>query len=83
MEVSGQLHTLAALPRGGTLPQAAWDPQPAWTLRKREISLGSAGNRTRFLDRSALDIFAIYTEVSRPQIISCIKPELRHFNNVC
>jgi hypothetical protein len=41
MEVSGQLHDLAALPPGKESPvpiayEAAWTPEPVWTLCRRE-----------------------------------------------
>jgi hypothetical protein len=40
MEVSGQLHTLAALRPGKrppvpTVQRAVWGPEPVWTLRRK------------------------------------------------
>jgi hypothetical protein len=51
MEVSGHLHTPAALPPGKEPAfhigqKAGWDPEPVWTLWSREYFLDLAGNGT-------------------------------------
>jgi hypothetical protein len=51
MDVSRQLHALAALLPGKKQPvptgyEAGWSPEPAWKLWRREKSLAPVGNRT-------------------------------------
>jgi hypothetical protein len=55
MEMSNQLHALAALPRGNTpLPEpiveeGGWASELIWTLWRREKSVTLAGNPTSIL----------------------------------
>jgi len=46
MEISGQLHILAALPPVATGLEAGWTPEPVWTWWK-EKSLSLLGIETR------------------------------------
>jgi hypothetical protein len=63
MEVSGQLHDLAALPpvKMRSMPirqEAGWAAEVVWTLWRREISLSSTGTRTPSLQLVA----SLYTD---------------------
>jgi hypothetical protein len=64
MEVSGQLHTSAALTPGNKHPvhigqEAGWAPKSVWALWRREETLAPARNRTPAVD-SLVGIAKIY-----------------------
>jgi hypothetical protein len=65
MEVSGQLHTPAALPPEEELPapigyEAGWAPEPVWTLWSGEKSLTLAENRTTAVQPLPVAIPALF-----------------------
>jgi hypothetical protein len=60
MEVSGQLHILAALPQDKSTRHPEWATEPVWTRWRRETSL--PGIEPRFLGRPAHGPVIIQTE---------------------
>jgi hypothetical protein len=59
---SGKHHDPAALPAVPIGWEAGWDPEPVWTLWRKEKSLPPAGNQT-----PAVQLVAIPTKLNRFQ----------------
>jgi hypothetical protein len=83
MEVSGQLHAPAALPRGKSLIihwiRGGVGPEPVWALRRREKSLTPAGNRTQAVQPLIPPLYRL-SYVPRLSMRGAIPP-LRHVSS--